>query len=140
MCFNNEPAFPESDQSYAEGKPKPPVIEQEGNVVRYSQLPADGFQGRWEIRVEPKSFQIKATSTASKETLSRDPFGVNFAFDVGKTPVVPLTNPKPGVSAPLPCLLHAADYGSLLVRAASGASGTRLVGQRLAQWRNGTPS
>ena len=134
---NSEPLFPESDQSFAERTPKPQLIEQEGNVVRYSQLPADGLQGRWEIRVEPKSFQIRATSTASKETLSRDPFGVNFAFDVGKTPVVPLSNPKPGVSVPLPCLLHAADYGSLLVRAPSGASGTRLFGAAIspmAQW------
>jgi hypothetical protein len=135
--FSCEPLFPADEQSAAEPTPKQPVISEDGNVVRCAPQVAGNGQGRWELRVEPKSFQIRAISTTSNESLSRDQFGVNFAFDLGKSPIAPLTNPRPAVSAPLPCLLHAADYGSLLVRTSQATSEAQLVGSAIptdAQW------
>jgi hypothetical protein len=87
----------------------------EANVIRYSQaLP--GMQALWEIRIEPKSFTMSVTTTANEATTTRDPFALRFAFDPSKTPIAPLANPDASSTAPLPCLLHAADHGALLVK------------------------
>jgi hypothetical protein len=93
----------------------------EGNVVRYSQTLSfsENVLSLWEIRVEPKSFSISVTTTASKARVLREPLALGFAFDPGKTPVAPLAIPCALSTAPLPCLLHAADYGTLLVRSSS---------------------
>ena len=90
----------------------PAGMEIKGNVVRYG----SGLV----IRVEEK--KINLTS----------PEKITFAFDVSKTPVAPLANPKPGMTAPFPVLLHAADYGTLLI-----LGDGQLIGQplrNLAQW------
>jgi len=87
----------------------------EGNVIRYSQALSGGLQALWEIRTEPKSFVMSVTTTSGETTAVREPFALRFAFDPSKTPVAPLSNPDASSTAPLPCLLHAADYGTLLV-------------------------
>ena len=110
-----KPLFPEPWLPAA----NPPL--REGNVVRYSQTLSfsDNVLALWEIRVEPKSFSISVTTTASKAKALREPLALRFAFDPAKTPVAPLANPCALSTAPLPCLLHAADYGTLLVRSSS---------------------
>ncbi len=121
--------FPESNEPAS-------AFELVGNVVRYTQHLSGGVPARWEIRVEEKSFQIAIAATFVERALVREPLNVKFAFDVGKTPVAPLANPKSGKSAPLPCVLHAADFGSLLVRQLSG-SDLCLMGEPVrpaAQW------
>jgi hypothetical protein len=94
----------------------------DGNVVRYSQALPDGTMALLEIRVEPKSFTIAITTVANEATTVREPIAVRFSFDPSKTPVAPLANPDSASSAPLPCLLHAADYGTLLVSSPAGSS------------------
>src|SRR5262249_39874601 len=76
-------------------------------------------QALWEIRIEPKLFAMSVTTTANKPTPVREPFALRFAFDPSKTPVAPLANPDGSSTAPLPCLLHAADFGTLLVSTAA---------------------
>ncbi len=131
------PLFPESDPSGATITSNPVTVEREGNVVRYSQWLPGGARTRWEIRVGAKSFEMVATAMAHGKMLVREPLSVKFAFDVSKTPVAPLANPKPGVMAPLPCLLHAADFGSLLVCSASAGADLCLTAQPvrpLSEW------
>ena len=92
---------------------RPPI--REGNVIRYSQALSGGSQALWEIRIEPKSFAMSVSTTANEPTTVREPFALRFAFDPSKTPVAPLANPDASSTAPLPCLMHAADFGTLLV-------------------------
>ncbi len=94
----------------------------EGNVVRYSQVLPDGVAALWEIRVEAKKIAMSVTTMANEARAVREPLELRFTFDPGKTPVAPLANPERGASAPLPCLLHAADYGTLLVRSSSAGA------------------
>jgi hypothetical protein len=112
-----------------------PPVQVDGNVVRYLQgLPGGGL-ARWEIRVEPKTMKIALASITGGQ-VARASLQLQFAFDISKTSVAPLANPKPGTSASLPCLLHAADYGTLALSSASGPA-LCLTGQplrRLAQW------
>jgi hypothetical protein len=116
--------FPDTCVSASSPRPSPPTKlvlpkeEREKNVVRYSQALPDGTIALLEIGVEPKSFAISVTTTASEAKAVREPFALRFAFDPSKTPVAPLANPDAASSAPLPCLLHAADHGTLLVSAA----------------------
>lgn len=103
----------------------PPAAEAEidGNVVRHViELSAD-IRARWEIRVEPKSIDMALTWVARRAGVLRRPPALRLAFAVDKTPVAPLATPQPGIPAPLPCVLHAADYGSLLVRGDDGGGG-----------------
>src|ERR1035441_10088437 len=67
--------------------------------------------------------------TVPAKALVREPPSVKFAFDVSKTPVAPLATPRPGRSAPLPCVLHAADFASLLVRSLSAGGGFGLTAE-----------
>lgn len=101
--------------------PNPPV--REGNVVRYSQSLSlsRSVLALWEMRIAPKSFALSVTTTADQSSAAREPLALRFAFDPGKTAVAPLADPCPSSSAPLPCLLHAADYGTLLIQSTSGA-------------------
>jgi F5/8 type C domain len=93
----------------------------DGNVVRFSQtLSLSGnVLALWQIRVEPKSFTLSVTTTANEPIAVRKPFALQFAFDPSKTPVAPLGNPDSSDALPLPCLFHAPDYGTLLVRSTS---------------------
>src|ERR1035437_4209689 len=112
-------------------------MEVDGNVVRYTQELPGGVSARWEVCVEAKRFQVAATVNVPKDSLSREPVSLKFPFDVGRTPVAPLANPKPGVAAPLPCGLHASDFGSLRVRSLAKGSDLCLVGEPIrpaAQW------
>jgi hypothetical protein len=132
------PLFPEIAPSGAVNRSNPLSVEREGNVVRYSQRLPGGIRTRWEIRVGTKSFEMAAAATVPEKMLVREPFAAKFVFDVSKTPVAPLANPKPGAMAPLPCLLHAADFGSLLVRPAPAGTGLCLVGEplrRVSEWQ-----
>jgi len=96
------------------------TVEQEANVLRYEVALCGDVQARWEIRVEPKVVRMALSWAAADAVLYRVPPSAQFAFDVGQTPVAPLANPQPGVPAPLPCVLHAADYGSLLITRTDG--------------------
>ena len=128
------PLFPETGRRAAASGFS---VEVDGNVVRYSQNLPGGESARWEVRVEANQFQVAATADLPKNSLSRAPVSLKFAFDVGRTPVAPLANPKPGVAAPLPCVLHAADFGSLRVRSLTKGSDLCLVGEPIrpaAQW------
>lgn len=112
-------------------------VEAEGNVVRYTQELPGGVAARWEVRVEAKRFEVAATANLPKKRLLREPVSLKFAFDVGRTPVAPLANPKPGLAAPLPCVLHAADFGSVLVRSRNHDGELSLMGEPVrpsAQW------
>ena len=97
------------------------TVEREANVLRYGVPLFGDVQARWEIQVEPKVVRMALSRAAADVMLFRVPPSVQFAFDVSQTPVAPLANPQPGVPAPLPCLLHAADYGSLLIKRTDGA-------------------
>jgi hypothetical protein len=97
----------------------PRSVLREGNVLRYSQALSGGALALWEIRIEPKSFAMSVTTTAGETRAIREPVALRFAFDPGNTPVAPLANPDASSSAPLPCLLHAADYGTLLVKSSA---------------------
>jgi Bacterial alpha-L-rhamnosidase 6 hairpin glycosidase domain len=88
----------------------------EGNVIRYSQALCGGVQALWEIRIEPKSFVMSVTTTSAETMTVREPFALRLAFDPSTTPIAPLANPDASSTAPLPCLLHAADYGTLFVK------------------------
>lgn len=103
--------------------------EVDGNVIRYSTVATDGLQTRWEIRVTEKSIHMAAATFTPSPVVARTDAGIRFAFDVSKTPVAPLANPRPGVTAPLPCLLHATDYGTILLKSTS--SDARLSGESL---------
>jgi len=94
----------------------------DGNVVRYSQALSGGVFALWEIRVEAKSLTMSVTTAASEAKASREPLALRFAFDAGTTPVAPLGNPDSSDADPLPCLLHASDYGTLLVRTSVAGS------------------
>ncbi len=114
-----EPLFPDYGSPGPTAGTNSPGAEVDGNVIRYTQrLPGD-VAARWEIRVGAKSFQMAAALTVPAKALLCESPSVKFAFDVSQTPVAPLANPRPGMPAPLPCVLHAADYGSLLVRSSS---------------------
>jgi hypothetical protein len=131
------PLFPESNEPEAARLTHPARVELEGNVVRYWQFLPGGVPARWEMRVGQKSFQMLAAAAVPRKLLARGPLAAKFVFDAGKTPVAPLANPRPGVSAPLPCLLHAADFGSLLVRSLSEGGELCLIGEPVrpaAQW------
>lgn len=123
------PFFPDAGNPDAE-------FEREGNVVHYRVLYPDGIGALWEIRVAEKAVRMSVVwSLPSRIAFSR-PLGLRFAFDCGQTPVAPLANPRPGMTAPLPCIVHAPDYGSLLVRQESG-KGAYLEGESQrpqAQW------
>lgn len=110
-------------------------VQVDGNVIRYTTVLSGGMQTRWEIRVSAKGIKMAVSGALGSRTLARGPISVNFAFDVSKTPVAPLTNPRPGATAPLPCLLHASDYGSMLLQ--SDSKNINLVGQSIrpiSQW------
>jgi len=101
----------------------------EGNVVRYELDCPDGGRARWEIRVEERSVQMVVSVATARESVFAVPPALKFAFDIMPTPTAPIANPRPGLAAPLPCLLHASDYGSLLVRRTDGGA-SALKGQR----------
>lgn len=112
-----------------------PLVKIDGNVVRCSAILPGGVQGHWEIRVGEKSMRMVASTSVDSPTLASDPTALQFAFDASKTPVAPLANPRTGVTAPLPCILHATDYGSLLLQ--SSCKDARLIGQSIrpqARW------
>jgi hypothetical protein len=116
---------------FAAPVPTAPVsIEQEGNVVRYETRFAGSLQVRWEFRVQPKVVRTALSWAIADAALFRVPPSMQFAFDVGQTPVAPFANPRPGTPAPLPCLLHAADCGSLLIDRTDGGH-ARMDAQRL---------
>lgn len=93
-------------------------FEKRGNVVRYRiQLPGGG-QSLWELRVGEKRVRMVLTWTPSKPVALSAPPGIRFPFACEKTPVAPFANPTPEAAAPLPCIVHAPDYGSLLVQRA----------------------
>ncbi len=111
-------------------------VECEGNVVRYLIDLPDGILARWEIRAEEKSIQTAVRWVTTRDVVCRTPPALSFAFDVSRTPTAPLANPRPGLSARLPCLLHAADRGSLLAertdRGLSSLKGRRSAAPK--QW------
>jgi hypothetical protein len=112
-------------------------VEVDGNVVRYTQELPGGVPALWEIGIEAKRFQVAARVNVPKNSLAREPVSLKFAFDAGRTPVAPLANPKPGAAAPLPCVLHASDFGSLRVRSLLPGRELCLVGEPVrpaAQW------
>jgi len=108
-------------------------VQVDGNVVRYSTILPGGVQAHWEIRVSEKSIRMAVSTSVSNKTLARGPVGVKLAFDVSKTPVAPLANPRHGATAPLPCLLHASDYGSILFQ--SSRKDACLIGESLRSQR-----
>jgi hypothetical protein len=103
--------------------------ELDGNVIRYSQVLPAGTPVRWEIRVEARAIQMRISANVPEKLVEREPASLRMAFDVSQTPVAPFANPTSQSSAPLPCLLHAADYGSLLVRASQGTSDMCLTAE-----------
>ena len=103
--------------------PKGAAVIRRGNVIRYELEYPRGIRARWEIRVEPKSIKMGVGWSAPQAAVLKAPPGILFTFDLDPTPVAPLANPRPGAAAPLPCLLHAADYGSLLLRRTDGGDG-----------------
>lgn len=98
----------------------------DGNVIRYAGALAslNGAAGRWEIRVEPKGFDA-AMLIQAENGVYRSPPGLRMAFAIEKTPVTVLANPRAGMAAPLPGLLHAPDFGTLLVTS-DGARGAHV--------------
>ena len=92
----------------------------EANVVRYDLECSDGSPARWEIRVEEEAVQMVVSVATARESMYSAPPALKFAFDITPTPTAPLVNPRPGLAAPLPCLLHASDFGSLLVKRTDG--------------------
>ena len=127
--LNLDPLFPGPGQSGPPAGMDRPQMEVDGNVVRYTQRLPGGILARWEIRASARSFRLATALTAPERTLLREPPGVKFAFDVSTTPVAPLANPQPGRPTPLPCILHAADFGSLLVRSLSGGGRSGLTAE-----------
>jgi hypothetical protein len=124
------------DPSEPKERNKKPAV-REGNVIRYSQRLPEGGAALWEIRVEAKTIAMAVTTIAKEAKIIREPVELCFGFDPGKTPVAPLANPEPGATAPLPCLLHAADYGSILVRCSSvngGCLNAEPALRSLTQW------
>lgn len=110
-------------------------VEIDGNLVRYTSIMPDGARTRWEIRASAKGIRMAVAGNVSSRSLARSPLALHFAFDVSKTPVSPLANPRPGTAAPLPCLLHATDYGTLLLQ--SPSKDVNLAGESIrsqAQW------
>lgn len=106
-----------SDLKFAKASP----AQRQGNVIRYNLEFSDGVKGLWEIRVRAKSIDMNFSWTAGAQTAFKMPLSLKFAFDSKTTFVAPLVNPVPGDTAPLPALLHVADYGSMLVETASDA-------------------
>jgi hypothetical protein len=96
--------------------------EVDGNVVRYTSTLPNGAQTHWEVRVSEKSIRMAVGTFVPSPMAALGPVAVKFAFDVSKTPVAPLANPRPGATAPLPCLLHASDYGSILIESSVSES------------------
>jgi hypothetical protein len=95
----------------------------EGNVISYELECPDGGCARWEIRVEEKSVQMAFRGALGRTSIFATPPALKLAFDIVPTPTAPVANPVAGMGAPLPCVLHAPDYGSLLVkRTDSGCS------------------
>jgi len=111
-------------------------IERRGNVVRYRVEFSGGVQSLWELRLEDKCVRMILTWAASEPVALSAPPGVKLSFACDKTPVAPFANPTPETTAPLPCILHASDYGSLLVQRTDRGS-ARIEGESLrpqAQW------
>ena len=121
VSLSQRPLFPEPTHSELV------KFELDKNVLRYSItklgtrgssfFPSQNSQSIcWEIRVEPKTIRIVIASSTPKESVCREPLGLRFVFDPAIAPVAPLANPRRGATAPLPLLLHAADYGTLLAQ------------------------
>jgi len=118
--------FPDSDA------PASTIFIRDGNVIRYETMHPDDLQSRWEIRVEEKSVRTVLALAVPGARVARMPGGIRFAFACDKTPVAPLANPNEAAGAPLPCLLHAPDFGTLLVEGSG-----RLIGESIrpqARW------
>ncbi|MCX6376427.1 MAG: hypothetical protein NTU88_10425, partial [Armatimonadetes bacterium] len=108
------------------------VYTREGNVIRYETIHPDDVRSRWQIRVEEKSIWMSLASAVPVGRVARTPSGIRFAFACEKTPVAPISNPSKDSSCPLPCLLHAPDFGTLLVE-----GNGRLIGESVrpqARW------
>lgn len=87
----------------------------QGNVLRYEMQWGDFGSVLWETRVEEKGFDMALSWNAPRSAVFNVKPALKFSFAVDQTPVAPFANPQPGNSAPFPCLLHASDFGSLLL-------------------------
>jgi len=108
----------------------------DGNLVRYEMTHPDGAPSRWEIRVEEKIVRMAITTALPVARVTRSPQGLTMAFACDKTPVAPFANPTKSDAAPLPCLLHAPDFGSLLIERSDKAGGS-VIGESVrpqARW------
>lgn len=125
------PVFPDTGSTDLPMSDASPAVELDGNVIRYSATLPQGVRGRWEVRVEPRRFRVAVAVECPEPLVAHAPPGLRFAFDVGRTPVAPLANPAKDATAPLPCLLHAADFGTLLARAPRAAARLALRGESI---------
>jgi hypothetical protein len=135
LRLTQKPLFPATSSATLRSTSSPVL---DHNVIRYHECLRSGLFAQWEIRVEPKRFAVVVTTTSISSTAIREPFALNFAFDASKTPVAPLVHPANGATAThsecipppvLPCLLHAPDYGTLLVRSESPTNPVCVVSE-----------
>jgi hypothetical protein len=76
----------------------------------------------WESRITVDAIELDLAFSSARGRVAKTPFGLSFDWDPSVTPVSPLANPRPDGATPLPLLLHAADFGTLLVEAEDGSS------------------
>lgn len=118
--------------------PSDSKISTDGNVVRYDIAFPDGSRARWEIAIEQKSVRMAVTTAlvSSEARVAKCPLGLAMAIACDQTPVVPFANPTKSATTPLPSLLHAPDYGSLLIERVDTGGG-QIVGEHIrpqARW------
>jgi len=103
------------------------VFEQEGNVIRYSLVCSNGAKAIWEARVSDRVIDLALSYVFPEEWVLPVKPTIRFAFAVDQTPVSPLANGNLQSSAPLPSLLHASDFGTLLVESVDEGKGCLLA-------------
>jgi hypothetical protein len=103
---------------------EPEPADRVGNAVRWKLRFPGGITGLLEVRARTKAVDIAVSWATNGQAVVRMPVALKAVFDTKRTFVAPLANPGPGDPAPLPCLLHAADYGSLLVQMTDGSPGS----------------
>ncbi len=102
----------------------------EGNVISYELECPDGGCARWEIRIEEKSIQMAFDWAIARTSVFATPPALRLAFDIVPTPTAPIANPVAGMGAPLPCVLHASDCGSLLISRTDNSGCSALEGRK----------
>ena len=102
-------------------------FQHDGNIIRYALTSENGAKALWEARVTARAFDVALSYVYPETWVLRSAPRLQFAFAVDQTPVSPLSNPTDLIPAPVPALVHASDFGTLLVESLDERKGSLMV-------------